>query len=114
VNGDSFELAQVQTVAQKLKGYSNTFTDNEIQSFLQLANKQEEPEVGRGATLPERVLAVLESLEANLEASLSALEVNEIDASWELAGWVSMSEAEIATLKVEYERKQVYADRLAT
>ena len=31
--------------------------------------------------------------------------MNEINASWELAGWVSLSEAEIATLKVEYERK---------
>ncbi|CAD8088574.1 unnamed protein product [Paramecium primaurelia] len=114
VNGDSFELVQVQSVAEKLKQYSNTFQEQELQSFLQLANKQEDGSVSRGATLAERVLAVLESLEVNLAASLEALEVNEINASWELAGWVSLSEAEVENLKVEYERKQVYADRLAT
>lgn len=47
----------------------------------------------------------MESLEANISASLEALEGNEINASWELAGWVSLSEAEVANLKVEYERK---------
>ncbi|CAD8082231.1 unnamed protein product [Paramecium sonneborni] len=114
INGDSFELAQVQSVADKIKQYRNTFQEQEIESFLQLANKQEDGSVSRGATLAERVLAVLESLEANLQASLEALEVNEINASWELAGWVSLSEAEVSNLKVEYERKQVYADRLAT
>ncbi|CAD8172650.1 unnamed protein product [Paramecium pentaurelia] len=114
INGDSFELVQVNSVADKLKQYSNTFQEQELKSFLQLANKQEDGSVSRGATLAERVLSVLESLEANLQASLEALEVNEINASWELAGWVSLSEAEAANLKVEYERKQVYADRLAT
>ncbi|CAD8163002.1 unnamed protein product [Paramecium octaurelia] len=114
INGDSFELVQVQSVADKLKQYSNKFQEQELQSFLQLANKQEDGSSSRGATLAERVLGVLESLEANLQASLEALEVNEINASWELAGWVSLSEAEVANLKVEYERKQVYADRLAT
>ncbi|CAD8148510.1 unnamed protein product [Paramecium octaurelia] len=114
INGDSFELAQVKSVADKLKSYSNTFNEHEINSFLQLANNQEDGSVSRGATLAERVLSVLEGLEANLAASLEALETNEINASWELAGWVSLSEAEIANLKVEYERKQVYADRLAT
>ncbi|CAD8100023.1 unnamed protein product [Paramecium sonneborni] len=114
INGDSFELVQVNSVADKLKQYSNTFQEQELKSFLQLANKQEDGSVSRGATLAERVLSVLESLEANLQASLEALEVNEINASWELAGWVSLSEAEVSNLKVEYERKQVYADRLAT
>ncbi|CAD8068654.1 unnamed protein product [Paramecium sonneborni] len=114
INGDSFELVQVKSVAEKLKSYSNTFNEHEINSFLQLANKQEDGSVSRGATLAERVLSVLEGLEANLQASLEALETNEINASWELAGWVSLSEAEVTNLKVEYERKQVYADRLAT
>ncbi|CAD8164082.1 unnamed protein product [Paramecium pentaurelia] len=114
INGDSFELVQVKSVADKLKSYSNTFNEHEINSFLQLANNQEDGSVSRGATLAERVLSVLEGLEANLAASLEALETNEINASWELAGWVSLSEAEVTTLKVEYERKQVYADRLAT
>ncbi|CAK73707.1 unnamed protein product (macronuclear) [Paramecium tetraurelia] len=114
INGDSFELVQVKSVAEKLKAYSNTFNEQEINSFLQLANKQEDGSVSRGATLAERVLSVLEGLEANLAASLEALETNEINASWELAGWVSLSEAEVSNLKVEYERKQVYADRLAT
>ncbi|CAD8186126.1 unnamed protein product [Paramecium octaurelia] len=116
INGDSFEFVQEKTtsVAQKLKAYSNLFNDEEIKTFLSLAQTKQEDGVSRGATLAERVLAVLESLEANLQASLEALEVNEINASWELAGWVSLSEAEIATLKVEYERKQVFADRLAT
>ncbi|CAD8064614.1 unnamed protein product [Paramecium primaurelia] len=113
INGDSFELVQVKSVADKLKSYSNTFNEHEINSFLQLANNQEDGSVSRGATLAERVLSVLEGLEANLAASLEALETNEINASWELAGWVSLSEAEVTTLKVEYERKQVYADRLA-
>ncbi|CAD8089540.1 unnamed protein product [Paramecium sonneborni] len=114
INGDAFELVQVKSVAEKLKSYSNTFNEHEINSFLSLANKQEDGSVSRGATLAERVLSVLEGLEANLQASLEALETNEINASWELAGWVSLSEAEVANLKVEYERKQVYADRLAT
>jgi hypothetical protein len=86
-----------------LKSYSHLFNDHEIKTFLDLANKQED--VSRGATLAEKVLAVLEGLEANLEASLSALEENEISASWELAGWVSLSEAEATNLVVDYERK---------
>lgn len=49
-----------------------------------------------------------------MKASLTNLESNEINAAWELAGWVSLSEAEIETLKVDYDRKQVFADRLAT
>ena len=59
-------------------------------------------------------MAVLEGLESELEASLENLKINEINASWELAGWVSLSEAEIASLEVEYDRKQVFADRTAT
>jgi hypothetical protein len=81
---------------------------------LALAQEEEPQQPGRGATLAERVLAVLEGLEAELEASLENLKVNEINASWELAGWVSLSEAEIASLEVEYDRKQVFADRTAT
>lgn len=110
----------MQSVADKLKIYSHLFADHELKSFLNLANHQEGEEVeetaapGRGATLAERVLAVLEELEGNLKASLTNLETNEINAAWELAGWVSLSEAEVETLKVEYERKQVFADRLAT
>ncbi|CAD8067949.1 unnamed protein product [Paramecium sonneborni] len=116
INGDSFEFTQVkaQSVAEKLKQYSNLFQDHQIKSFLALANTQEGETSTGGATLAQKVLAVLEGLEAELEASLENLKQNEINASWELAGWVSLSEAEISSLEVEYERKQVFADRTAT
>ncbi|CAD8067200.1 unnamed protein product [Paramecium sonneborni] len=117
INGDSFEFTQVkaQSVAEKLKQYSNLFQDHQIKSFLALANAQEEGVTsGQGSTLAEKVLSVLEGLESELEASLENLKQNEINASWELAGWVSLSEAEISSLEVEYERKQVFADRTAT
>ncbi|CAK73305.1 unnamed protein product (macronuclear) [Paramecium tetraurelia] len=116
INGDSFEFTQVkaQSVAEKLKQYSNLFQDHQIKSFLALANSQEETASTGGQTLAEKVLAVLEGLEAELSASLENLKQNEINASWELAGWVSLSEAEISSLEVEYERKQVFADRTAT
>lgn len=49
INGDSFELAQVnekvQSVADKLKIYSHLFADHELKSFLNLANHQEGEEV---------------------------------------------------------------------
>ncbi|CAD8109040.1 unnamed protein product [Paramecium sonneborni] len=117
VNGDSFEFTQVQaqSVAEKLKQYSNLFQEHQIKSFLALAQEEQASESsGNGQTLAERVLAVLEGLESELAASLENLKQNEINASWELAGWVSLSEAEIASLEVEYERKQVFADRTAT
>ncbi|CAD8110056.1 unnamed protein product [Paramecium sonneborni] len=114
INGDSFEFAQVQaqSVAEKLKQYSNLFQEHQIKSFLALA--QEQQEQSSGSTLAEKVLSVLEGLQSELEASLENLKQNEINASWELAGWVSLSEAEISNLEVEYERKQVFADRTAT
>ncbi|CAK94132.1 unnamed protein product (macronuclear) [Paramecium tetraurelia] len=114
INGDSFEFAQVQvqSVAEKLKQYSNLFQEHQIKSFLALASGEQEQQ--SGSTLAEKVLAVLEGLESELEASLENLKQNEINASWELAGWVSLSEAEITSLEVEYERKQVFADRTAT
>ncbi|CAD8089924.1 unnamed protein product [Paramecium primaurelia] len=116
INGDSFEFTQVQaqSVAEKLKQYSNLFQEHQIKTFLALGQEQQEQSSGNGQTLAEKVLAVLEGLHSELEASLENLKQNEINASWELAGWVSLSEAEIASLKVEYERKQVFADRTAT
>ncbi|CAD8185977.1 unnamed protein product [Paramecium pentaurelia] len=117
INGDSFEFTQVQaqSVAEKLKQYSNLFQEHQIKSFLALAQDEQVSESsGHGQTLAERVLGVLEGLESELAASLENLKQNEINASWELAGWVSLSEAEIASLEVEYERKQVFADRTAT
>jgi hypothetical protein len=59
-------------------------------------------------------LAVLEALETDLAGSLDNLKQNEIAASWELAAWISSSEAEITTLEIEHERKTVFADRTAT
>jgi ribosomal protein S17E len=46
-SGDSFELVQipkseVKTIADKLKKYSNIFNDQEVKSFLELANETEE------------------------------------------------------------------------
>ncbi|CAD8180760.1 unnamed protein product [Paramecium octaurelia] len=116
INGDSFEFTQVQaqSVAEKLKQYSNMFQEHQIKSFLALATEEQEQQSGNGSTLAEKVLAVLEGLQSELEASLENLKQNEINASWELAGWVSLSEAEITSLEVEYERKQVFADRTAT
>ncbi|KAM3134064.1 hypothetical protein pb186bvf_013790 [Paramecium bursaria] len=116
INGDSFELVQqkTQSIGEKLKQYSNLFQDHQIKSFMALATTQENDAPGREATLAERVLHILETLEAELQGSLENLQTNEINASWELAGWVALAEAEIATLNVEYERKQVFADRTAT
>jgi len=84
-----------------------------------LANDEEgEAEVestgGRSGTVAERVLSILEDLEASLASSLGNLEANEIAASWELAGWVASSQAELQWLQTDLERKHVYADRLAT
>jgi len=63
-----------------------------------LANDEEVEEEGEGeatggrsGTVAERVLSILEDLEAELAASLGNLEANEIAASWELAGWVASS-----------------------
>ncbi|CAK89878.1 unnamed protein product (macronuclear) [Paramecium tetraurelia] len=110
INGDSFEFTQVKAQSQ----YSNLFQEHQIKTFLALAQEQQEQSSGNGSTLAEKVLAVLEGLHSELEGSLENLKQNEINASWELAGWVSLSEAEIASLEVEYERKQVFADRTAT
>jgi hypothetical protein len=117
----------VKSISDKLKAYSHLFTEHEVKAFLSLANEQEEEhEEGeaeaeaparlgkRNGTLAERVLAVLEDLEANLHASLSNLEQNEIAAAWELAGWLASSRAEIDYLRVEFDRAHVRADRLAT
>lgn len=79
VNGDSFEFTQTkaQSVAEKLKQYSSLFQEHQIKSFLALANGQEEETeeatVSHGSTLAERVLAVLEALEADLAGSLDNL-----------------------------------------
>lgn len=119
----------VKSISEKLKAYSHLFTDHEIKAFLSLANGQEEEhqegegeaaaegpaKLGkRNGTVAERVLAVLEDLEANLHASLTNLEQNEIAAAWELAGWLASSHAEIEYLAVELERAHVRADRFAT
>jgi len=61
-----------------------------------LANDEETETEGeaagsRSGTVAERVLSILEDLEAELAASLGNLEANEIAASWELAGWVASS-----------------------
>jgi len=46
---------------------------------------------GRSGTVAERVLSILQELEDALASSLGNLEANEINASWELAGWVASS-----------------------
>jgi hypothetical protein len=130
IAGESFELNQmpqseVHSIGDKLMSYSHLFSQNEVKSFLQLANEEdseehdgeegaEEVQTGRRGTLAERVLGVLEDLEANLHDSLENLKQNEIAAAWELAGWVASSQAELAFLATEHERKTVYADRCAT
>ena len=126
INGESFELNQmkptdVQSMGEKLKMYSSLFSQHEINSFLQLANDEEvegeaeEQATGsRSGTVAERVLSILEDLEASLAASLENLKQNEIAAAWELAGWVASSQAELQWLQTDLERKHVYADRLAT
>jgi len=84
-----------------------------------LANDEEGEEAeqaggNRSGTVAERVLSILEDLEASLAASLDNLKQNEIAAAWELAGWVASSLAELDWLATDLERKHVYADRLAT
>ncbi|KAM3141358.1 hypothetical protein pb186bvf_006476 [Paramecium bursaria] len=112
INGDSFELVQTQSIAEKLGKYTSAIQNHQMNAFLALSGESQGKQ--QPGTLAEKVLAILESLEAELEASLGNLQTNEINASWELAGWISLSEAEIDTLETEYQRKQVYADRTAT
>ncbi|CAD8170898.1 unnamed protein product [Paramecium octaurelia] len=107
-------LRESNQCSSKVKTYRNLFNENEVKTFLNLAQTQQEEGLSRGATLAERVLTVLESLEANLQASLEALEVNEIIASWQLARWISFSEAEVANLMVEYEKSKFMLTVLAT
>ncbi|CAD8103401.1 unnamed protein product [Paramecium sonneborni] len=70
-----------QGCGRQLKSQSNTFNEHQINQFLQIANNQEDGQVIRGATSVERVLSVLEGLEANISGSLEALEKNEINVS---------------------------------
>jgi hypothetical protein len=135
IAGDSFEFNQmpsseVKNIGDKLSRYSHLFSQMEVKSFLELANEEDEEHhdhdehseeegeeadhSGRKGTLAERVLGVLEDLETNLHDSLDNLEKNEIAAAWELAGWIASSQAELAFLATEHERKTVYADRCAT
>ncbi|CAD8151281.1 unnamed protein product [Paramecium octaurelia] len=109
INGDSFEFTQIQaqSVAEKLKQYSN-----QIKSFLALAQEQQEQSSGNGSkwiNMAEKVLDVLEGLESELEASLENLKQMKLMHLGKI-GWM----AEITSLEVEYERKQVFADRTAT
>jgi hypothetical protein len=95
IAGDSFEFNQmpqseVKNIGEKLSRYSHLFSQNEVKSFLQLANEdethdeehhddhseeegEEADNSGRKGTLAERVLGVLEDLEANLHDSLENL-----------------------------------------
>lgn len=78
-SGDSFELiempkTEVKSIADKLKAYSSIFNDQEVNTFLQLANEASDmSSVTRGGTVAERVLGVLEDLEENLAESLENL-----------------------------------------
>jgi hypothetical protein len=130
IAGDSFEFNQmpqseVKSIGDKLSSISHVFSENEVKSFMELADEVEHSESegeegeeketsGRKGTLAERVLGVLEDLEANLHDSLANLEANEIAAAWELAKWLASSQAELSFLATEHERKTVYADRCAT
>lgn len=106
INGaDNFDLAQiaknpegaesngVETVAERLKKFSAIFNQNEVQSFLALAEREdssssdsddEEPQRApkRKGTLPEQIYAVLEDLEARVQDAIENLEQNEIAAAW--------------------------------
>jgi len=121
---------EVKSVADKLRKYSSIFNAHELNTFLQLADddsedSDDEDDVAdeeeersapgrRRGTLPEQLLQVLDDLEARVDESLEHLKENEIAAAWQLAGWISSSEAEIAQLEEEHQRKAVYADRCQT
>lgn len=66
--------SEVKSIADKLKAYSSIFNDQEVNTFLQLANEASDmSSVTRGGTVAERVLGVLEDLEENLAESLENL-----------------------------------------
>ena len=72
------KTTDVQSMGEKLKMYSSLFSQHEINSFLQLANDEEvegeaEATGSRSGTVAERVLSILEDLEASLAASLDNL-----------------------------------------
>jgi len=64
---------EVKTIADKLKKYSSIFNDQEVKTFLELANESSEESTQHAGTVAERVLAILETLEANLDESLENL-----------------------------------------
>lgn len=65
---------EVMSIADKLKAYSSIFNDQEVNSFLELANESSDRlSVTRPGTVAERVLGVLEDLEENLAHSLENL-----------------------------------------
>jgi len=61
----------------------------------------------------DRILALLDKLEAHLRESLTNLEQNEIRAAYDLADWLKHADAELVELAADRERKTRYLEKLA-
>jgi hypothetical protein len=63
--------------------------------------------------LTDRINALLDTLEAHLNASLRDLEANEIKAAFDLADWLDHADDELVELAADAERKNRYLEKLA-
>ncbi|CAK71875.1 unnamed protein product (macronuclear) [Paramecium tetraurelia] len=108
-NNAGVELVQkAETIADKLSAYSHLFQQDAMQKFQSLA------EVKRDGTTGEQVLSILADLQAELEATLATLQEQEIHAAFALAKYVSDTNAEVAWLNSEHERRTGLVEKLET
>jgi len=64
-------------------------------------------------SLVERIGALLDKLEAHLQASMRDLEANEIRAAYDLGDWLDHADEELHALAADAERKHAYLEKLA-
>jgi chromosome segregation ATPase len=64
-------------------------------------------------TVVDRILSLLDKLEAHLQESLHNLEQNEIKAAYDLADWLKHADAELVELAADRARKVKYLEKLA-
>ncbi|CAD8059331.1 unnamed protein product [Paramecium primaurelia] len=108
-NNAGVELVEkAQTIADKLSAYSHLFQQDALQKFQSLA------EVKREGTTGEQVLSILQDLQAELESTLATLQEQEIHAAFALAKYVSDTNAEVAWLNSEHERRTGLVEKLET
>jgi hypothetical protein len=127
----SLAEVKIENVADKLKMYSTLFNQKALEQFVELAADQasggaelhaqggDEQFNGTGGAgkqngdnLGQQVYNLLLELEEQLKASLQNLEVNEINAAYQLADWLSDAEAEKVNLHQEIQKKTSQQDKL--